>query len=58
MSGTVMVFLTAFVPRLLLAALKVAVGIALVCFGKRYEQDKKERRYNRRSFCVSGINST
>lgn len=44
MSGTVMVFLTAFVPRLLLAALKVAVGIALVCFGKRYEQDKKERR--------------
>lgn len=44
MSHTMMVVLTTLMPRILLAALKIALGIALIRFGKRYEQDKKERR--------------
>ena len=38
------VMMSAFVLPILLAALKIAVGITLIRFGKRYEQDKKERR--------------
>ena len=41
--GTTML-VSAFVLPTLLAALKIAVGIALIRFGKRYEQEKKERR--------------
>ena len=41
--GTTML-MSAFVLPILRAAVKIAVGIALIQFGKRYEQDKKERR--------------
>lgn len=41
--GTTML-MSAFVLPTLRAALKIAVGIALIQFGKRYEQDRKERR--------------
>lgn len=37
--GTTML-VSAFVLPILLAALKIAVGIALIRFGKRYEQSR------------------
>ena len=39
-----LLFLRACLYPILLAVLKIAVGIALIRFGRQYEQDKKERR--------------
>ena len=39
-----LLFLRACLYPILLAVLKIAVGIALIRFGRQYEQDKKQRR--------------
>ena len=39
-----LLFLRACLYPILLAVLKIAVGIALIRFGRQYEHDKKERR--------------
>ena len=39
-----LLFLRACLYPILMAVLKIAVGIALIRFGRQYEQDKKERR--------------
>ena len=39
-----LLFLRACLYPILMAVLKIAVGIVLIRFGRQYEQDKKERR--------------